>query len=71
MTDDTYQKIIDAVRDYIEMHGGKRPTIVEIGAMVGIDSTSHILYHLSRAVLKGDLVEDGEPKTSRRYTVPE
>ena len=70
MTDDTYQKVINAVRDYIELHNGGRPTVEEIGTIVGI-VPSNVLYHLTRAVMNGDLVEDGEPKTSRRYTVPE
>lgn len=67
---DAYYRVVNAVKDYNEKYH-KPPTVSEIMEAAGLNSTSHVLYHLMKAVELGDLVENGEHRTSRRYGVPQ
>jgi hypothetical protein len=64
---DNYWNIVNAVSAYMARNNGRRPTIQEIGNMVDIKSTSHILHHLNKAVMNGDLIKEGEKGQARQY----
>ena len=64
---ETYDRIVLAVKEYGEQHNGRRPSITEIGQIVWIESTSHVRYHLTKAVERGDLVLEGWRGQSRRW----
>lgn len=67
-SDDSKQKILDAVILFFENHGYS-PTIREICDMTGLTSTSTVHYHISRLVAEGKL-NIGDYKSSRTITVP-
>ena len=49
-------KIVAFIDAYIKEHGYS-PTMREIGAAVGITSTSHVSYHIDRLVEQGKLTK--------------
>ena len=71
MSAENYWKVVNAVKQYIEQNNYRRPTVKEICDITGISATSHVLYLMMRAVEAGDLVEEGEARTSRRFGLPQ
>ena len=66
---DMNEKILQFIIDYIQEHGYS-PTIREIGAGVGLKSTSSVVYHL-KCMLKCGMIEtDAGFGSSRAIRVP-
>ena len=63
------QKIYDYIVDYIQEHGYP-PTVREIGAGVGLKSTSSVYYHLQKMLDLGMLETDAEESAPRAIRVP-
>lgn len=53
---DLQQRIHQAIVDHMEKERGIPPTVREIGAQVGIQSTSHVDYYLSQLSDEGTIV---------------
>ena len=64
--DGTGKKIFDAIRELLATKGYP-PSIREIGQRAGIDSTSHITYHLNQLTRYGFIARD--PGVSRSIRV--
>jgi SOS-response transcriptional repressor LexA len=71
VTDSTYWKVVNAIKQYMEKNNGRRPSLDEIKDIVGLASVSTVAFHIFNAVQLGDLVEEGNPGDSRRYAAPE
>lgn len=69
MGENTREKILDAIIQYIEKHGYS-PTTREIGQMVGLKSTSSVHSHLTRMYIEGKIETDAEWGTPRAIRVP-
>ncbi len=65
----TRDKIMDAIVQYIDEHGYP-PSVREIGAMVGLKSTSSVHFHMERLFKEGRLETDADLGTSRAIRVP-
>ena len=63
-TSDKAQKIIDFVRQFTQ-ENGFAPSIREIGAAVGLRSTSSVSYHLQQLQEKGLLLAPGGKRIKR------
>lgn len=50
--------IMDVIRDYLTVRG-EGPTVRDIGALVGLSSTSSVAYHLRQLETKGMLHRTG------------
>lgn len=61
-------RILAYIHTYAAEHGGRTPTIREIGDAVGISSTSVVNYHLNKLAASGDLMR--EPNISRGIVLP-
>ena len=65
----TYWDVVNAIKNYIELNNGRRPSLDEIAEIVGVKSVSTVWFHIEKAIEKGDLVEEGEAGQARRYAV--
>ena len=63
------QKIYDFIVDYIQEHGYP-PTVREIGAGVGLRSTSSVYSHLQKMIDTGMLETDAGESAPRAIRVP-
>lgn len=66
--DSNRERVYDAVLNYQREHGGTPPTVREIAARVGIDSTSVVNYHLTHLAAIGRIEvppENGQARPSR------
>ena len=59
-------KILEFVGGYIKEHGYS-PSMREIGEAIGVDSTSHVSFHIDRLVEEGRLTK--EPNIARSIRV--
>ena len=65
----TRDRIMVAIVQYIGEHGYP-PSVREIGAMVGLKSTSSVFAHMQRLITEGKLETDADLGTSRAIRVP-
>ena len=63
------EKIVAAVVEYIQIHG-YAPTTREIGAMVGLKSTSSVHTHMQKLIDTSKLESDTEWRNPRAIRVP-
>lgn len=63
------QRILEYITNYIQTHGYP-PSVREIGAGVGLKSTSSVHAHLARMIEIGMLETDAEVGASRAIRVP-
>ena len=62
------EKMLSAIVQYIEEHGYP-PSVREIGAMVGLKSTSSVFAHMQRLIAEGKLETDADLGTPRAIRV--
>lgn len=65
----TRERIVSFIIDYISQHG-YAPTVREIGAGVGLRSTSSVNAHMRRLFADGKLETDAPEGTPRAIRVP-
>lgn len=65
----TRERILRFIIDYIQQHG-YAPTIREIGAGVGLKSTSSVMTHLMKLFAEGKLETDAPEGSPRAIRVP-
>ncbi len=66
---ETRKKILNYMTDYFKLHG-YCPSIREIGAAVGLRSTSTVQSHLTIMLNRGMIETDEKPGASRAIRVP-
>jgi repressor LexA len=63
------EAMIESIKGYLQQHGYP-PTLREIGAMVGLKSTSSVQHHMEKLFDEGKLETDAEPGSPRAIRIP-